>query len=90
MLGNLKQLNQMRRQAMELKKELSQEKVELKDSGIHVVVAADQTIVSLTVNAEAQPQIVKLINQALQKSQKIAAQKMMQMGGGLSGLLGQS
>ena len=78
----------MRDQAMRLKRELAQEKVELEQGSDKVIVAGDQTLISLTIGGQEQPQLVSLINQALQKSQKIAAQKLSQMGGGLAGLLG--
>ncbi len=89
--GKVKQLgelNKMRQQAKVLQKELEQitETVEQKD--IEVKVSGDQKVIFMKVDGEERDDIVDTINKAMKKVQKKAAKKMLEMGGGLSGLLG--
>ncbi|MFC1790559.1 YbaB/EbfC family nucleoid-associated protein [Patescibacteria group bacterium] len=91
MLDKFKQLNDLRKlrsQAMQMKKQLAAETVEVEDEDIKVVVSGDQEIRSIQVNGENQEQLVQVLNRALQQAQKQAAMKMAQMSGGLQGLLG--
>lgn len=84
----LGQLNKMRQQAMKLQKELEQIKEMAEKGGIKVVVKGDQTIDYIFMDGEERRDLVDLINEALKKVQKESAKKMLEMGGGLSGLLG--
>jgi len=83
-----KQLLKMRSEAKKLQKELAEvtETVEVGD--VRVKVSADQKIIYIEKSGEKQEEITKAVNEAFKKVQKKAAQKMMEMGGGLSGLLG--
>ena len=84
--GQLKQLNQMRQQALKMQKLLAQEKVEVEENGIKIVMSGDQKVISLEIDGQEQPRLVKAINRAIKESQKKAAKKLTQMSGGLSGL----
>lgn len=84
----LSQLNKMRQQAKTLQGELAQIKESLEKKGYKVVVTGDQKIEYLEINGESQPDLVDVINDAMKAVQKKAAKKMLEMGGGLSGLLG--
>lgn len=89
--GKVKQLgelNKMRQQAKVLQKELEQitETVEQKD--VEVKVSGDQKVIFMRIDGEERDDIVDTINKAMKKVQKKAAKKMLEMGGGLSGLLG--
>lgn len=86
-LDKLKQLKQMRDQALAIQRELSQEKVEVEEDGVKVVITGDQKIETLEVDGEQDRRILNVINKAIKKSQEIAAKKLAQMSGGLSGLL---
>ena len=84
----VKQLNEMRKQAKALQKELEKiEEVE-ESRGVKVKVSGDQKINYLEVDGEERSDIVDVINKAMKNVQKKAAKKMMDMGGGLSGLFG--
>ena len=83
----LKQFKQMRDQALAIQRELSQEKVEVEEDGVKVVITGDQKIETLEVDGEQNWRIINVINKAIKKSQEIAAKKLAQMSGGLSGLL---
>lgn len=68
--------------------ELSQIKERYDKNGYKVVVTGDQKIEYIEINGEDQKDLVKAINEAMKEVQKKAAKKMLEMGGGLSGLLG--
>ena len=78
----------MRQQAQALQKEL--EKItETVEKGDWVVsVSGDQKIRYIKKGDEDLKVLTEAINEAMKKVQKEAAKKMMEMGGGLSGLLG--
>ncbi len=82
------ELIKMRNQAMALQKELEKIKLSEEKDGMRVVVTGDQKISYIEINGEEQKKLVDLINETLKKVQKESAKKMMEMGGGLSGLLG--
>ncbi len=82
------ELKKMRDEALKIQRELAAEKIELEENGIKVVVSGDQKIQSLEVQGEAQNNLIEVLNKALKRSQEVAAKKVQQMSGGLSGLLG--
>lgn len=84
----LKELNEMRKKAMELQKELEKITETLEKGGWSVSVTGDQKIRYIKKNGEDLKELVDLINEAMKKVQKESAKKMMEMGGGLGGLLG--
>jgi DNA-binding protein YbaB len=84
----LGELNKMRQQAKKLEKELEKEEETLEKGDNKVKVDGTQRIKYLKINGEEREDIADLINSAMKKVQKKAAKKMMEMGGGLSGLLG--
>lgn len=84
----LKDLKRMRDQAMEIQRELAAEEVVVEEGGIKVIMTGDQKVKSLTVDGEEQHRLIDVLNKAIKKSQEIAAKKLQEMGGGLSGLLG--
>lgn len=91
MFDKLKQLNELRKmrsQAMELQKELEKIKESAERGGMRVVVTGDQKVSYIEIDGQDRSDLVELINEAMKKVQKEAAKKMLEMGGGLSGLLG--
>ena len=91
MFDKFKQLNELRKmrsQAMELQKELEKIKESAEKDGMRVVVTGDQKIAYIEIDGEERRDLVDLINEAMKKVQKEAAKKMLEMGGGLGGLLG--
>lgn len=81
-------LMKMRSQAMQLKKKLELLTHSEEKDGVKVVVNGAQEIVRLELNGVDRKDVVELINKAYKEIQKEAAKKMMEEGGGLSGLLG--
>ncbi|QQG41484.1 MAG: YbaB/EbfC family nucleoid-associated protein [Candidatus Woesebacteria bacterium] len=84
----LGQLNEMRKKAAELQKELEKIIETLEKKGWTVSVTGDQKIRYIKKDGEDLQELVDLINEAMKKVQKESAKKMMEMGGGLGGLLG--
>lgn len=87
-LQQAKQLWDLRNQAMAMQKALEQETVKVERNGVKVVMTGNQKIVKLEVDGEDKKNVSDVINDALKESQKVAAKKLQEMGGGLSGLLG--
>ncbi len=84
-LGNLAK---MRQQAMTLQKELEKITETVEKGEIIVSVSGDQKVRYIKINGEERKDLTDALNEAMKKVQKEAAKKMMEMGGGLSGLLG--
>lgn len=75
------ELKKMRDQAMAIQKELQKEEVVVEKSGVRVVVTGDQKIKELNSNGRSDNDITDAINEAMKKSQEVAAKKLQQMGG---------
>jgi len=84
----LGELAKMRQKAMALQKELEKIVETLEKHGWTVSVTGDQKVRYIKRDGEDLNDLVDLINEAMKKVQKESAKKMMEMGGGLSGLLG--
>ena len=84
----LGELNKMRQQAKELQKELEQITESFSAGSVEVKVTGDQKVVYMKIDGDERQDIVDATNKAMKRVQKKAAKKMLEMGGGLSGLLG--
>ena len=85
LFDNLKQLGdlkKMRDQAMEVQKKLAGIKITVEHKGVVVVMTADQKIVSISGELDHE-KITEAVNEALKQSQKVAADEMKPMMGGL-------
>ena len=87
-IKQLGELKKMRDQAVTLQKALAQETIELEEKGVRVIMSGDQKVQSLEIDGVQEERIKDVLNKALKKSQKVAAQKMQEMSGGLSGMMG--
>lgn len=80
-LRQLNELRKMRGQALEMQKKLK-EVIETLEKGKYKVKArGDQRIDYIEIDGESQQELVKVINEALEKVQKTAAKKMVEEGG---------
>jgi DNA-binding protein YbaB len=86
--NQLKDLAKMRQKAMELQKELEKIIKTVDNNGWQVSVTGDQKIRYIKRGEEDFKELADLINNAMKDVQKDSAKKMMEMGGGLGGLLG--
>lgn len=85
LMDNLKQLGdlkKMRDQAMEVQKRLAQIKITVEHKGITVVMTGDQKVQSIS--GEMSPEkVTEAVNEALKQSQKVAADEMRGLMGGM-------
>jgi DNA-binding protein YbaB len=84
----LGELGKMRSQAQKLQKELELITETVEKGDLIVSVSGDQKVRYIKINGEDRRDLTDAINEAMKKVQKESAKKMMDMGGGLSGLLG--
>ncbi len=88
MLGKLGDLKKLRDQAVAIQKQLQQEEITIEEGDIRVVISGDQQIREFTVSGITSEDAIKVLNKAIKESQKVAAKKLQEMGGGLGGMLG--
>ena len=86
--GQLGELKKMRDQAMQIQRQLQAEEITIEKKGILVVITGDQKLKEIRTNGKSDRDIVEAVNEAVKKSQEVAAKKLQQMSGGLGGLLG--
>ena len=86
--SQLGDLNKMRQQAMQIQKELQSEEVSVEKNGVEILITGDQRIKEIKINGRGDNDIKEAVNEAIKKSQEIAARKLATMQGGLSCLLG--
>ena len=86
--GQIGELKKMRDQAMQIQRLLSAEEISIDKNGVQITISGDQKIKEIKTNGRSDNDIKEAINEAVKKSQEIAAKKLSQMQGGLGGLLG--
>ena len=86
--GQLGELKKMRDQAMQIQRQLQAEEVVVEKHGVRIVITGDQKIKEIETNDAADNHIKDAVNEAIKKSQEVAAKKLAAMQGGLGGLLG--
>ena|SRR5256885_3100698 len=84
--GQISEIKKMRDQAMAIQRQLQQEIVEVSKRGVYVKISGDQKIVEIKSNGQSDDDIKEAINEAVKKSQEVAAKKLQEMTGGLGGL----
>ena len=73
---------------MQIQRTLKNERIELDEGGIRIVLNGQQEILELEIDGEKNDKLKDKLNKALKNSQEVAAKKLQQMSGGLQGLLG--
>lgn len=86
-IKQLGQLKKMRDQAMAIQKQLAQEEIAIEEDGIKILISGDQKLKTLEIDGMSNVRVLELINKAIKKSQEMAAKKLAEMSGGLSGML---
>ncbi len=87
-LSKLGDINQLRQQAMQMQQQLAAEEIEIVHGDIRVVISGDQKIKVFSVQGITSQPAIDALNEAIRKSQELAAKKLQQMSGSLGGLLG--
>ena len=88
LMDNIKQLGdlkKMRDQAMEIQKKLADIRITVEYQGVTVVMTADQKVVSISGEPDLE-KVTHAVNEGLKQSQKVAAQEMQGMMGGMPGM----
>ena len=77
--NNLKKLQE---QSKKLQQSLQQEEVTVEKNGVVVRMRGDQQVLEIIVDGVYEPRIAEAINEAVEKTQKLAAQKLLQISQG--------
>jgi len=87
-MGKLGDLNKLRQQAMQMQKNLSAQTITVEENGVKVVITGDKKIVEISVQGIGNPVLNEVLNKAIRKSQELAAKELMNVSGGMGGLMG--
>lgn len=85
-LGQLGELKKMRDQAMAIQRQLQAKVIDVNKSGVFVRISGDQKIIEIKSNGKSDNDIREAVNEAVKKSQEVAAKELQSMTGGLGGL----
>jgi DNA-binding protein YbaB len=88
MMGKLGDMNKLRQQAMQMQKNLAAQTITVEENGVKVVITGDQKIVSIEIQGLSNEVLNEVINKAIRKSQELAAKELMNVSGGMGGLMG--
>ena len=75
-LGDMKKLQE---QAKKMQEELKKETVEVNKNGVKVTVRGDQVVMNIEVDGVVENRVAEAINEAVRKTQEVAARKLMEM-----------
>ncbi|MBL7078540.1 YbaB/EbfC family nucleoid-associated protein [Candidatus Shapirobacteria bacterium] len=76
---------QLRSSAKQIQKALSKERISVEKGRVMVVVRGNQEVEEVVIDNQPQPIVVKALNEALKKSQKVAAKRMQGLASDLLG-----
>ena len=76
MLDQVRELNKLRKQAAQVKREMERITVEVAVKGVRIVMRGDQQIDVIEVNGEVRDDLRKAFNKAVKESQKKVAKKL--------------
>lgn len=90
MLGKMKDMYKLQKQAKQIKKKLKNIHIEAEEKGVLVTVDGEQNVISISISDEAmenksalEKNIKEALNKATKKSQQIAAEEMKVVMGGM-------
>jgi nucleoid-associated protein EbfC len=87
-LGQIGELKKMRDQAMQIQRLLEAEEVQVEKKGVEITITGNQKIKEINTNGKNDNDIKEAVNEAIKKSQEVAAKKLASQQGGLGALLG--
>lgn len=88
MVGKLGDMNKLRQQAMAMQKNLAGQTITVEENGVKVVITGDQKIVEISIQGISNEVLNDVLNKAIRKSQELAAKELMNVSGGMGGLMG--
>ncbi len=75
-LGDMRKLQQ---QAKQMQEQLKKETVEANKNGVRVMVRGDQVVMEIEVDGVLENRIADAVNEAIKKTQEVAARKLIEM-----------
>ncbi|MBD3279464.1 MAG: hypothetical protein GF390_02005 [Candidatus Pacebacteria bacterium] len=87
-LSALGDLNKLRKQAKQMQQSLAAEEIVVEKGDFIVKITGGQEVKHFSVQGISSQEAVDALNEAIKKSQQLAAKKLQEMSGGLGGLLG--
>jgi DNA-binding protein YbaB len=84
--GQISEIKKMRDQAMAIQRQLQQKQVDVNKNGVFVRISGNQKIIEIRTNEKSDNDIKEAVNEAVKKSQEIAAKELQSMSGGMGGL----
>jgi DNA-binding protein YbaB len=84
--GQISEIKKMRDQAMAIQRQLQQKVIDVNKHGVFIRISGDQKIVEIKTNGKSDDNIRDAVNEAVKKSQEVAAKELSQMTGGMGGL----
>ena len=78
-LGGLGDLQKLQQQAQKMQQALKQEQVVVEKNGVRVILRGDQSIESIEVDGIVENRIADAINEAIKKTQELAAKKLIEI-----------
>lgn len=84
--GQIAEIKKMRDQAMAMQRLLQQKVIDVNKHGVFIRISGDQKIVEIKTNGKSDNDIRDAVNEAVKKSQEVAAKELQSMTGGIGGL----
>ena len=81
-LKGLGDMNQLRKQAMQMQQELAQEQIVIEEGDIRIVISGDQRILEFSVQVITSDVAISALNKAIKQSQQLAAKKLQMLSSG--------
>jgi len=72
-------VNQMRKQAMEIQKALEGQVFDVREGNVHVQINGNQSVLAVDIDGVANEQLKRAMNNAIKQSQQAAAAKLSEM-----------
>ncbi len=78
-IGGLGDIKKLQQQAQKMQEALKKEKVMVEKNGVRVLMRGDQTIEEIEIDGILENRIVEAINEAVKKTQELAARKLIEI-----------
>ncbi|MBI5122450.1 YbaB/EbfC family nucleoid-associated protein [Candidatus Roizmanbacteria bacterium] len=79
--GALGDLQKLQQQAQKMQTALQQEEVVVEKNGVKIIIRGDQIIESIEVDGIVENRIAEAVNEAVKKTQELAAKKLIEISG---------
>ena len=86
--GQIAEIKKMRDQAMTIQRQLQAKVLDINKNGVYVRISGDQKVIDIKTNGKSDNDVKEAVNEAIKKSQEVAAKELQSMSGGLGGLGG--